>query len=348
MTVMLPPKTLCLLIVASLSTHLNSLHAGEDACLRIIQTGTPGHASVISTVASSPDGEWVAAGGDDHRLRIWQRKTGRLAHTLSGHRDWVRGIAFHPDGTSLFSVSKNGDVFKWNLLAPARPLRMVRVKFPVRSIDLNSDGSLLAVAGFSSSVYVYDTQSWDRQAYDVSARGVNAVRFSPDGALLAACPRTGPVHLWEMRADASVPRKLGNLGDRHNSVAFSGDGQRFAAAGSDRSVELWNPYTGQSMGLIRHDGVKVFSLAFVAPDLLAIAGSDNTVSVWNVTSKELFKKLEGHTGSVTTLHVAGQMLVSAGYDTTLRFWSDTAFQLPSPKTDDETPTPQLAQQGTGE
>ena len=123
---MLPPKTLCLLIVASLSTHLNSLHAGEDACLRIIQTGTPGHASVISTVASSPDGEWVAAGGDDHRLRIWHRKTGRLAHTLSGHRDWVRGIAFHPDGTSLFSVSKNGDVFKWNLLAPARPLRMVR------------------------------------------------------------------------------------------------------------------------------------------------------------------------------------------------------------------------------
>jgi WD40 repeat protein len=65
-------------------------------------------------VATSPDGTWLATASDDETLRLWDRDTGTLLHSLTGHTDMVRAAAISSDGTWLASASGDGTVRVWD------------------------------------------------------------------------------------------------------------------------------------------------------------------------------------------------------------------------------------------
>ena len=62
----------------------------------------------------SPDDRWIVSGGGDRTVRIWDGESGRLQQTLRGHRDWVRGVAFTPDGEHPITPSGT-DLTLWDL-----------------------------------------------------------------------------------------------------------------------------------------------------------------------------------------------------------------------------------------
>ncbi len=54
----------------------------------------------IHTVAFSPNGELLAAGTASGEVRLW-RADGQQIFIRKGHSDWVRSVAFSPDGCTL-------------------------------------------------------------------------------------------------------------------------------------------------------------------------------------------------------------------------------------------------------
>jgi hypothetical protein len=60
-----------------------------------------GHASEVYAVALAPDGNLLASGSRNKKLRLWDPRTGRLVRELTGHAGAVRALAFSPDGTVL-------------------------------------------------------------------------------------------------------------------------------------------------------------------------------------------------------------------------------------------------------
>jgi len=71
----------------------------------ILQTG---HTRSANAVAFSPDNRWLASGGKDNLIKIWDLTTGNVLRTLNGHTSNVNALAVSPDGKLL--ASGGGDI----------------------------------------------------------------------------------------------------------------------------------------------------------------------------------------------------------------------------------------------
>src|SRR5258708_21773324 len=85
---------------------------GVDATVRLWdpKLGTPledlPHPGPVFSLAWSPDGRLLASGSFDGQIRVWemqQTQPATCVQTLSGHTNWVVGLAFAPSGRTLAS-----------------------------------------------------------------------------------------------------------------------------------------------------------------------------------------------------------------------------------------------------
>jgi len=80
-----------------------------------------GHTGAILTVAVSPSGKFVATGGADKKLIIWDADTLTPMKTFTQHRDAVSGLSFvrhilsNTSGEQLFSGSFDRTIKTWSL-----------------------------------------------------------------------------------------------------------------------------------------------------------------------------------------------------------------------------------------
>lgn len=72
----------------------------------------------VTTVAISPEGQYVAAGSLDKSVRVWDARNGYLNARLDGaegHKDSVYSVAFAPNGRDLVSGSLDKTIKMWEL-----------------------------------------------------------------------------------------------------------------------------------------------------------------------------------------------------------------------------------------
>ncbi|MFN7016670.1 MAG: hypothetical protein ACK4P5_05805, partial [Fimbriimonadales bacterium] len=68
----------------------------------------------FSSLALSPDGNYIAAGTDRGTVRVWRVQDGQLVRTLV-HPGWIRALAFTPDGAYLASGNWTGSIRIWRV-----------------------------------------------------------------------------------------------------------------------------------------------------------------------------------------------------------------------------------------
>jgi len=258
--------------------------------------------STATSLAFSPDGSLLAAGGLDDTVTLWNiQGGGKLLTTLDGHRFLVGDVAFSPDGDTLASASNDGTVALWN--TPGTALGGPPV--PAGDIAFSPDGHLLAVEDqdlADPGIVLYRMPSRQRIALLPTGRlYADALAFSGNGKMLAAAltgSPAGTVQLWNLATDQPAGQiQTGQKGITAGShLALSPDGKLLATSSSaDPMVRLWDTATLTQVTALDSDinigafeATGNYAVTF-SPDgqLLAVAGFDGLTLLYTVTRPAL-------------------------------------------------------------
>ena len=89
-----------------------------------VETGKPrrripnAHSGIVAVARFSMDDRWIASGGSDNVVRLWDAATGDLKETLIGHTAMVNDVAFCPDRKRLASAGWDQTILVWELDLP--------------------------------------------------------------------------------------------------------------------------------------------------------------------------------------------------------------------------------------
>jgi len=284
---------------------------------------------VVTAISVSPDGQRIAAAGDDHAIRIVEIATGKTITTLQGHLDWVQSVEFSPNGQLLASCGNDGSLRIWSLeRAAALPSKHV-VGHALLTLAFLNDSRVYA-AGFGNQIYLWDAAT-NRMNIDhaCDCRDIRTIAVSPDKKFIAYGGRDGLLRLRTTEA-----RRTEATGHSHSdgewtvplhserirSLQFSNDGRRITSVGEDRRIVHFDLATRKILSQTEVGGGKLMGLCQLAPHLFAIAGSDNTIRIFNDVDQQVQAKLIGHDGSVSILKRTNRHLISGSFDTTIRIW----------------------------
>jgi len=108
------------------------------------------------SVAVAPDGGWLASGGWDGTVRIWDVATRRERVVLVGHNGPVSAVAVAPDSSWLASGGADGTVRIWDVATEREQAVLTGHTGRVFAVAVAPDGSWLVSGGFDMTVRIWE------------------------------------------------------------------------------------------------------------------------------------------------------------------------------------------------
>ena len=283
-------------------------------------------------LAYSPDGKRLAAVASDHKVRVWDAAGGRELHTheipnVAGRPT----LAFAPDG-ALVAGGAFATVRVWDgegrLVREIDPLpggRPPQRDRNVTSIACAANGRF-AIAYSDGEVLVWKGLKGAKVfALKLEKVWHPVIALSPDANLLATGDDRDPVRLWDGEGKQLRVLDVGRA--FVNSLAFSPDGQRLAAACRDGKLRFWDVATGAlrfSTDFSTEWNLRSAEAVAYSPDdkLFAAAGYDRTVRVFDRKSGMPYRTFRGHNNVISALafRPGGTDVATASWDGTVRVW----------------------------
>jgi len=288
-------------------------------------------ASLVTTVAVSQDGLYVAAGtqrtdAPQHpSLRVWSLTNPTKPPLSFPISNSVWSVAFAHHGQTVVSAGDDG-LHLWNVAdgtkftgLPTLPAREVTVAGD--RLVLSPNHPFLDVSA-PHPLHLVDLSS--REVTTLSIRGRHPA-LSPDGRYLAVLDPASSIQLFEMPSG----RLRFTVATNHLlfRLRFSADGRFLTGAGQVTSARLWNLESPGSLPLRFPSSHNVWD-AVLSHDArtLFTATSHQQIEIWDVQSGERRDTLQGHDNEVWSLALTpdGKHLVSGAKDQSVRLWSPQA------------------------
>jgi WD40 repeat protein len=310
------------------------LTVGNDGGARIWDAATGqgkrilrGHGRRIAGVVFSADGHQLAAAGNDGVVRLWDTRTGQRTHELVGRGDRLVSAVFSPAESVLATASNDGDMYLWNPSGGEYLREFDAETEHIWAAAFSSDGVLLATANDDDSVRLWYRSTGAHVSELHEHRGrVRSIAFRPASDILATGCDDSHVRICDGRTGELLADLAGDFGhtDRVYGVAFGtgADGEYLVSAGWDSTAIVWRD--GTAVHRLHGLGGRLWTVAaHPTRPLVAAAGDDRRILLWDSDTGEQLADLAGHTGRVLSVAFSpdGTTLASGGEDGTVRLWS---------------------------
>lgn len=299
------------------------------------------HSTAVRCVRYGSDGRWLAGMGDDGTIQIWDAVSTQHRAAINAHSGGGLALAFHPDGRTLASTGRDLMVRIWDLDTFAEKAALGGSSEAFSDVTFSRDGRWMAAANFDSLVRVWDVSTWKEIARCQGHNNhVYSVAFSPDGRRLASGGADGAVRFWDVAASRQIGLCLHP--DWVNAVAWNADGSQVASACNDGRIRIWDapiipeadpartprqtddPAARQPVAVLSGHTFRAECVSFSADgQCLASGAKDQTVRLWDLSTRKQTDVLRGHTHDVHSLAWSsdGATLATASGDSTIRIWN---------------------------
>ena len=208
-----------------------------------------GHFAEPNALAYSSDGQLLATGGVDAKVKLWNVHTGFCFVTFTEHTSSVTDVAFTGKGRAkaVLSASLDGTVRAYDLVR-YRNFRTLTTPTPTQFYSLAVDGSGEVVCAGSMApfaIYVWSLQTGRLLDVLHGHEGpIACLAFDPGGTTLASASWDHTIKVWDVYKGSAATETWETKSDVL-SLAWRPDGRELASSTLHGHVLLWDVGEGE-------------------------------------------------------------------------------------------------------
>ena len=269
------------------------------------------------------NGKHLAVAGQKGEVQIWQNAENifKFVTTINNKKAWIDSLAWNPQ-QNLLAFAVNRQVRIWDA---DRQKTIANLNFQNSSIfnlAWHPQGNLLAASGHGG-VKIWHSYDWTQQPNLLQVPGASLdCAWSFDGKYLASgnLDRTISLLHW----DNPPPWLMQGFPGKVSRVTWSRDADKpLLAAACQEGISVWRYQQNQWHSYVLHHEKAVKAIVFSPNSVLASAGDDNYIRLWQ-GRKTIQSLNEVNNGfSCLAWHPTGKYLAAGGQNGELIIWQQS-------------------------